>query len=57
MMNTKQMPNTGAWQVSAIVSNGHHEWLEFSTFYGIPEKEAIARFINAVHSAGWTVVE
>ncbi len=26
MMNTKQMPNTGAWQVSAVVSNGHHEW-------------------------------
>ena len=56
-MNVKQMPNTGAWQVSATVSNGHDNWLEFSTFYGVPEKEAIARFINAVHSAGWTVIE
>ncbi len=56
-MNTKQMPNTGAWQVSAMVSNGRDSWLEFSTFYGVPEKEAIARFINAVLAAGWTVIE
>jgi hypothetical protein len=56
-MQVQQLPSSGAWQVSAMVSNGRDSWLEFSTFYGVPEKEAIARFINAVHSAGWTVIE
>ncbi len=47
----------GAWQISAPVTNGHQTWVEFGTFYGVDEKEALARFYNGVWNSGWTVCE
>lgn len=47
----------GAWQVSAPVSNGHDVWVEIQTFYGINEKEAVARFYNGVWNAGWELAK
>jgi hypothetical protein len=56
-MNVKQMPNTGAWQVSALVTNGHDSWLEIRTFYGIGSREAEARYCNTILSLGWWLAE
>jgi hypothetical protein len=53
MMQIKQMANTGAWQISDVVTNGQTSWVEIRTFYGIDEKQAIASFYNAVWSMGW----
>jgi hypothetical protein len=52
-----QRLSSGAWQVYAAVSNGHQTWMEFRTFYGIDEKEAVARYYNAIWGMGWTVTE
>lgn len=46
-----------AWQVSALVSNGHDTWTEIRTFYGVNRKEAEARYYNTVAGMGWTVLE
>jgi hypothetical protein len=55
-MDIQHMKNTGAWQVSAPVTNGKDAWVEFRTFHEIDEKQAIAGFYNAVWSMGWTLV-
>lgn len=55
-MQIKQMPNTGAWQISAPVTNEQDTWVEIRTFYGIDEKEAVARYMNVIWSAGWRLV-
>lgn len=49
--------NKGAWQVSAPVTNGRDTWVEINTYYGVDEKEALARFYNGVWNSGWTVCE
>jgi hypothetical protein len=56
-MRIEQLKSSGAWQVSAAVSNGHDTWIEFRTFYGIDEKESLARYYNTIWGLGWTVVE
>ena len=55
-MDIQHMKNTGAWQVSAPVTNGKDTWVEFRTFHEIDEKQAIAGFYNVVWSMGWTLV-
>lgn len=55
-MQIKQMPNTGAWQISAPVTNEQDTWVEIRTFYGIDEKEAVARYMNVIWSSGWRLV-
>jgi len=52
-MKIEQMPNTGAWRVSDVITNGQTSWVEIRTFYGIDEKQAIASFYNTIWSMGW----
>ena len=47
----------GAWQIAAAVTNKHDTWIEFRTFYGVDEKEALARFYNGVWNSGWEMAE
>lgn len=47
---------SGAWQISATVTNGHHSWVEFRTYYGTSRNSAIAGFYTTVQSMGWLVV-
>lgn len=47
----------GAWQIAAAVTNQHDTWIEFRTFYGINEKEAVARFYSTVFQMGWSMAE
>jgi hypothetical protein len=47
----------GAWQIAAAVTNKHDTWIEFRTFYGVDEKEALARFYNGVWNSGWELAE
>ena len=55
-MQIKQMPNTGAWQISAPVTNESDTWVEVRTFYGVDENEAVAKFMNTVWSLGWRIL-
>ena len=56
-MTVSQLKSSGAWQVSALVTNGQDSWLETVTFYGgVGRKEAQARFVNGVLNAGWWLV-
>jgi hypothetical protein len=52
-MKIEMMPNTGAWRVSDVITNGQTSWVEIRTFYGIDEKQAIASFYNTIWSMGW----
>jgi hypothetical protein len=52
-MKIELMPNTGAWRVSDVITNGQTSWVEIRTFYGIDEKQAIASFYNTIWSMGW----
>jgi len=57
-MNVFRVKSSGAWQVTALVTNGQDSWLEIATFYGgIGSKEAQARFVNGVQNAGWELVK
>ena len=56
MMQTVRMPNTGAWQISDTITNGHDRWVEIRTFYGVTEREAVASYYNAIWSMGWYAI-
>jgi hypothetical protein len=47
----------GAWQIAAAVTNKHDTWIEIRTFYGVGDKEALARYYNTVFSMGWEMAE
>ena len=57
MMQVTKLKSSGAWQVSALVTNGHDNWLEIRTYYGIGDREAQARYCNTILSLGWWLAE
>jgi len=56
-MRIHQLPSSGAWQVSALITNKHDSWVEIRTYYGIGAKEAEAQFWNSIASMGWENAE
>lgn len=56
-MQTQRLKSSGAWQVSAMVTNGHDSWLETRTYYGISEREAQATYWNTIATMGWWAAE
>ena len=55
MIIVDSVPHSGAWTVSAIVSDGTGSWREWNTYYGYTKREAVQMFKAYVADKGWRI--
>jgi len=55
-MTAEKIAHSGAWRVSALVTNGHDKWLESRTYYGYNKAQALANYRQTVLGMGWRMV-
>lgn len=55
MIEAEQIFHSGAWTLSAVVSDGTGAWREWNTYYGYTKRDAMRMFRQHIKNKGWRI--